>query len=431
MLTSSRSCWLAAVGFLVLPPVATVVRAADKPPAAEPQIEFGAVLRGRAESRVGAGANAAQEDTFALSRLRLDMTFRPSQTVKVFIQGQDSRIAGLAAGRSSAGFRSPLDLRQAYVSVGKEDGPWTLHLGRREINLLDRRLVGIREWANIVPTWDGATLALRRGADSVQLFGFSRAGGQEGFDSISPSHFVYGAVASFGSWAKGQTIEPFFLTTRRPVDRRSHLGGLLRTTGSRFTGKFSRSWDYQVILAAQGGGERGRPHRAWMGVWGLGRTFEAARTRPRVGVEWTHASGDRDPTDGRIGTFDALFLARHRILGEQDVTVPRNLQAIKSGIQLHARRNLQLNLDYYGFRLASLRDGVYRTSLGLGIAAPPGGARSRYIGSELDLVVRYAPVRRLDLRLGLSRFFTGDFVTRNLPEGGSQTYFYSALQLRL
>ena len=385
----------------------------------------------RAETRQGAGEKPARQDGFITSRLRLDLTLRPTKTVKVFVQAQDARVGGLAAGRNPLSARNPLDLRQGYVAIGREEDAWTVYVGRRELAFLDRRLLGTRNWSNVSPTWDGVTLTVRRGAARLHLLGYSRVDIRNGLDETSRTHFVYGAIGSIEPWATGQTIEPFFLTTRKPIQRVSNLGGLVRTIGSRFAGTFSRTWDYQVILAAQQGGEKDDRQRAWMGVWSVGKTIERVPSRPRLGIEWSYASGDPDPLDSRSGTFDTLFPARHRIYGEQDITSLRNLKSLKSGVELHPRKSLRLNLDYYDFRLASIRDGLYQLNGARRIAPPADGAASDSIGSELDLVVRYAPAPRIEFRIGVSRFFAGDFVTKNLPEGESQTFVYTALEFRL
>lgn len=420
------------IGLLSVPSVAASEPGRQPEDASsEPRYEFGAVLRMRAEARSGIGEDPVREDGFAISRLRLDFTMRPSRDVKVFIQGQDSRAGGLASLQDPLSFRNPADLRQGYVAIGREDGPWTVYAGRRELSFLGETLVGRREWSNVSPTWDGAMLGMRRGADSLHLLGYSRVEIQSGLDSAPGDYFMYGVVGSIGSWMDGQMIEPFLLATRKPLDRASNLGGLVRTVGSSFAGTFSETWDYRMLLAAQGGGERDQPQRAWLGEWALGKTLPDLPARPRLSVEWTYASGDQDPLDGRTGTFDPLFPAPHRVYGEQDVTGLRNLKSLKAGIELSPSTAVRLNVDYFDFRLASVHDALYQTDFEPRIASPSGGAASSSIGSELDLVLRYALAARVGLRLGVSRFFAGRFVTQNLSGGESQTFVYTALELRL
>ena len=388
-------------------------------------------IRLRAESRLGAGVNAVREDAFAVSRSRLDITVRPNPNMTIFVQPQDSRVAGLGPGRNPSSVRDRLDLRQAYMAIGQQEGPWTLYAGRRELDFLDARLLGRRNWNNVSPTWDGAMLSQRRGANHVHILGFSQVDVRDGFNVPSGDRFVYGVIASVAWPTDGYPLEPFFLTTRRPVLASSNLGGVLHTAGARRSGEFGRGWDHQVILLLQVGKRADGAQRAWASTWSIGKTALDMPGRPRIGIEWSYASGDNHPLDPRTGTFDTLFPSAHRIFGEQDLVGFRNVKILKTGIELSPRETLRVTCHLLDLRLASRHDGMYQTNARLRIAPPPGGATHGAIGAELDIVVRYVPVPRVELRFGVSRFLAGPFVTRNLPEGESQTFVYSALTIRL
>ena len=396
-----------------------------------PRYEFGAELRARAETRNGGGEDPTKQDAFGTTRVRLDATMRPTRQVRIFVQAQDSRVQGFARGRNDRALKDPIDLREGYVALGHEDGPLTLLVGRRELAFIDERIIGIRNWSNISPAWDGAQLVLRRGKESVNLLAVTQVDISDGFDPPSRTRWVYGAVGMVGSGLGGHQIEPFYFTSRRPVNLASNLGGVLRTAGSRVSGPLAETWDYQVILAGQGGRVRNQRQAAWMGVWALGKTLERRRLQPRLGVEWSYASGDSDPQDERIGTFDTLFPAPHRIYGEQDIVGLRNLRALKTGVQLHPRGTVQINVDFLDFRLASRHDGLYQTNFVARAHAPLGGASSSHIGSELDFVLRYTPVPKVEVRFGVSRFIAGQFVLREVPGGGSQTFLNTALLVTL
>ena len=423
------ACGVFIAAVAALQPVA--VRGQSGADEQEPRYEFGAQFRARAETRNGGGDDPAREDAFGTTRLRFDATLRPTRQVRVFVEAQDARVQGLAPERNSRGLEDPTDIRQGYVALGHEDGPLTLYVGRRELSFIDQRLIGFRNWSNTSPTWDGSQLVLRRGKDSVNLLAVTQVDVTDGFDPPSRTRWVYGAVGVIGSGLGDHRLEPFYFTSRRPVNLDSNLGGVLRTAGSRLSGLFAESWDYQVIVAGQGGRTRNYRQSAWMGVWGLGRTLEKRPMRPRLGVEWSYASGDDDPQDDQIGTFDTLFSAPHRIYGEQDIVGLRNLRALKTGVEMHPSRAWQINVDFLDFRLASRHDALYRINFVAQAHAPPGGASSAHIGSELDLVIRYAPMPKLGLSIGVSRFMAGEFVTRNVPGGGSQTFLYTSVLIDL
>lgn len=254
---------------------------------------------------------------------------------------------------------------------------------------------------------------------------------RDGLDYADRSRFVVGSIGSIRSSTVGQSIEPFYLVTGRPAEVRSNLGGLLRTAGFRFSGGFAEVWDYQVPLAAQGCETAGLAKQAWMGVWALGRTIDTLPASPRLGSEWSYASGDRDPSDSRSGTFDPLYPSPHRHYGEQDIVSIRDLKYLDAGVDLHPRRTLQVSVNFIEFRLASLQDGLYQTGNFLQVQAPQGGAASGSIGSEFDVVVSYRPAARFELKLGVSRFFAAPFVMRNLPGGESQTFLNASLTVQL
>ena len=431
-----RAKRLAALGFALCCTAAGAARASAQGATAgsdpgRPRYDFTAEIRFRAEGRSGAGPYPAVEDAFGTSRLRLNFTGRAAKHLNVFVQLQDSQVGGLAEGRNNRSFRNTVDFRQAYASIGSGDGPLTLDVGRRELGFFGNRLLGGRDWSNTSPTWDGSMLTLRRGDDRVFLLAFSQVDLRDGLDVASRTRFVYGAIGSLRSLAKEHAVEPFLLSTRRPRSFVSHLGGLVRTAGSRFTGKVAESWDYEVIVAAQGGGGAASLHRAWMGHWAVHKTISQARGQPKLIGEYSYASGDDDPLDGRNNTFDQLAPSPHRIYGEADVTGFRNLKAFKAGVQFHPHRELRMNVDFFDFRLASQRDGLYRTNNTLGVGPPPAGASSSAVGSELDVVLRYSPTKKIELRLGVSRFFAGEFVTANVANGESQTFLSATIRIRL
>ena len=398
---------------------------------APPRLEIGGELRVRSEIRRGNGTDAPEVDDFALSRLRLNLGIRPSRQVRFFFQVQDSRVAGLASGRNRLRFRNPVDFRQAYVAVGRESGPLTLYAGRQELDYFQGRLIGGRNWSNTTPVWDGAKLTLRRGTDSVDVIAVAHVDVRDGLDVPDSRTAVAGVVGSIESLAEGLVVEPFYLATRRPVDLVRNVGGNLQTFGSRFSGELDRTWDFEFILMAQSGDFGGLAKRAWSATAGIGKTIGRIPARPRLGVEWSHGSGDRDPLDRSSGTFDPFWISRHRHYGEQDIVSHRNLQYLNGGLRLHPRKDLEVELEYISHSLATSRDGLYGANALRRVAAPVGGGSTRSVGTEMDAVVRFRPVDRMQFTFGLFRFFAGGFVQRYIPDGESQTFLYTSLVVRL
>ncbi len=419
---------LAAVLFLSGP---STVLAQDQTGALRPRYEFSGQLRARAETRSGAGENPARQDGLGLTRVRLTAKLRAAKNLRFVAQLQDARVIGLAPGRGRRGLEDPVDFREGYLALGPEDGVAELFVGRKQLEFLDQRLIGARRWSNTSPMFDGAQLVVRRGEHRVHLLGYSQVNIRDGFNTTSRSRYVYGAIGSISLAGGDHRLEPILLASRREESRGAHSGGLLRTAGARVSGTLAETWDYQVIMAGQVGGKRERPQRAWMGVWGLAKTLEDVPARPRFAVEWSQASGDDDPDDGRTGTFDTMFPAPHRIYGEMDLVALRNLRFLKAGVALSPAKGWRLGVDWINLQVDSTRDAFYSLNMRPGVLPPAGGAASPSIGQELDFVLRYNPTARVELRFGASRFFAGPFVLDSPAGGESQTFLTTALQIEL
>lgn len=184
--------------------------------AGRPRYDFAAEIRLRSEGRTGSGAYPATEDAFGTSRQRLNFTGRGTKHLNVFVQLQDSPVGGLAQGRNRRPVHNTVDIRQAYASLGGKDGRLTLDVGRRELGFFGNRLLGVRDWSNTSPSWDGSMATLRRGENRVFLLAFSQVDLRDGFDVASRTRFVDGAIGSLQAPAPKHDVEPFFLSTRVP-----------------------------------------------------------------------------------------------------------------------------------------------------------------------------------------------------------------------
>jgi hypothetical protein len=82
------------------------------------------------------------------------------------------------------------------------------------------------------------------------------------------------------------------------------------------------------------------------------------RMTPRVFAEYNHASGDRNPTDGRRGTFDQLYPTGHDKLGLSDQVGWRNINHARAGLDLKPAARWQLTGSYHSWWLASATDAL-------------------------------------------------------------------------
>ncbi len=363
------------------------------------------------------------------------MGIKPHALFRAFVEAQDASSAGLDERRSHASFDDPADIRQLYVEIGRPDGI-ELRLGRQTAFFGAERLVGERNWSNLAPSWDAARLILRSGRDRLDVFAMSQVSNDpDDFDAPFAAGRLHGFYGSLESLLPASAVEPYLLYSSRPRVR----GGLIDdgpdagsyTGGVRVAGEARDRLDFEIETALQRGHARGVALRGWMGAWGLGYRPATLPWDSRLGVLYEFASGDDGPSAQRIGAFDPLFAARHSHLGIADVVARRNLQSLKLGWRAAPHPKLSLETDYLNLRRATARDGVYRTSGALALAAAPDGAGPTAIGDELDVILSYQPRADWEIEAGTGLFFPARFVNEALGDRVRRTLFYLSFEMKL
>ena len=168
-------------------------------------------FRERFEGFDGLGFAPGRDDTYWLTRFRLDATVRPSPMFGITVQGQDARVGDKHVGPTGAPFRDEFDLRLAHADIGTAKSPVALRAGRQELVFGDQRLIGHLGWVNTPRSFDGARVTLRGTKLTVDAFALSvvtvanHAFNKSSFDS---SQF-YGAYTSTSALVPKSTLEPF------------------------------------------------------------------------------------------------------------------------------------------------------------------------------------------------------------------------------
>ncbi len=395
----------------------------DPPPPPQPaepvfktlarQVTVGGQVRLRAEYRDPLSYNpaaigATDDDDLYLSRIRLNLRFSLSDEVEVFFQPQDQRIFGDEA--SVLSDEQNLDVHQGYVEVRlPSEIPVTLRAGRQELSYGDQRLVSPLDWSNIARAWDGAKA--RASLGPAWLEGFwtvIREGvGAEDDQDFFGLYASWGAVENheFDLYAFGRRFndnsQPAESVPGNVHDRRD------ATAGARLKGK-AAGFDYTAEGMIQRGDVGPDDVRAWAAAVTLGYTFDLP-WKPRIGAEYTHASGDSDPADGRIETFDPLYPFGHFYQGFADVFSFKNGRDAAFYLKAVPAEWLSIHVDVHFFRLDEARDAWYNFA-GAPLRRDPTGSAGKDVGREIDLHARWSVGKFVKFWGGVSRFFAGEFV---------------------
>jgi hypothetical protein len=350
-------------------------------PSPAPVLVVSGQLRERASYQSAIEYDAAAETAgwFWTQRARITADARANDHLRARVSLVSALIEG--GDDTSPIERNVLDLQEAFVEVGPEDA--FLRLGRQEIRLGSQRLVAVRDGTTVRRTWDGARLAVRRGAVELDAFalrlvavetnGILNDGRDEGRDLAGVQVALpapIGRIEAYYLYAEHDARR----TIEGTADERRHSLGL-RAAGQR-RGWF---WDWEAVY------QTGRFGRGAIAAWTLatntGYRWEDRPLRPEVMLSANIASGDGEAGDGRLGTFNALY-PNASYFSENAVLGPANFVNFHPYLRLHPAPALRLSADVNAYWRASRADGVYGPPGNL--IRAPAGARARLVDVSIS-----------------------------------------------
>jgi hypothetical protein len=387
-------------------------------------LSLGGQLRLRSESwqDFGFGGAGNRDDWFGLSRVRLHGDLHLGPRVRMFVEGKSA----LSTERDLPGGRRTLDvdtidLQNALIDVKASLDPVgvTLRVGRQELQFGKQRLVSPLDWANTRRTFDGIRTVVQY--DGWRLDGFWSelvAVRKYSRNCRKASHTdFYGIYASGKVNQSGLTADLYWMGLEKEFSVYGDLAGpeSRHTVGARIGGAVPDSGaDFDLETAYQFGDLGSYDISAFMFAGQAGYSFKSATATPRIYTGFDYASGDDDPGDSSVETFNQLFPLGHAYLGFIDIVGRQNIVDWSIGIALLPHPGWRLGLDFHNFWRANSADGLYNA--GGGLVRSGAAGESKRIGNEVDLTLRYAVNKYWNLSGGYSHFCPGSFIT----ESGTQ-----------
>lgn len=371
-----------------------------------------------AETNKAFGGTEPAQDTFNLFRYMLHADVKYRKLFRVFVQGvaafdedRDLGPRGIDENR--------WDVHQLFfdVRVLGEDLPLTLRVGRQELQYGNQRLVSPLDWAMV-----------RRRFDAVKLFASGETWDVDVWyakpvivqrkqrDRYNEEYDFYGLYVTYKGIPR-HGLDAYFFASDKTPDRRNerpnpngNRGDESRyTLGARFWGE-TGSFDYEAELAGQWGKWAGDAIQGWAWTVDGGYTFGDVAWKPRLGAGFDWASGDDNPRDGRVGTFDQLFPFSHYYLGFLDIVARQNVMAANVNVSAWpVPKKVKAKMTYHAFWLNARQDFLYNAP-GRGVRRDPTGHSGREIGQELDLTLLWKVDAHAALLLGYSHFWENNFI---------------------
>jgi hypothetical protein len=440
MYRKDGSCLALLVAILALPVIALpeepgALPATVKPPQllvdASPArflprwLVIGGQVRGRFEAVSGTSLLNSSNDAYYLSRIRLDLAFRPTPWLGLVVQAQDARAGAYNTAPASTAYYNPIDLRQGYVELNREGAATvTLRAGRQELAFGGERLIGPADWG-ISRTYDALNLAISRGRARVDFVAGSPVLMDSGrCDRHRPGEHFYAAYAAFRNLLPNTIVEPYVLFKQNRLiksDAGAAGDALVASPGLRLTGNLRGRVDYIGEVAVQRGSWSADSVAAGAFTGQLGWTVSNASWKPRVSAEYSYASGDSVWKDGRRGTFDQFYPSNQAYFGMVGQFGWKNMKTLRAGFDFVARKKLKLRVDYNDFRLATVRDSLYNSSgssVVLNRQAP-----SAHVGWGIDAAAIYQWSKIWKFGAGMGHLYAGSYLKESkFPAGYTYPY---------
>ncbi len=380
------------------------------------RLTLGGEFRFRMESETNRafGATEPANDTFQLYRYLVHADLKYRTLFRVFFQG----IAAFDEDRDLP--LRPIDenrwdVQQLFFDVRLfgEAHPWSLRIGRQELQYGKERFVSPLEWANVRRRFDGVKLFARTEswdldfwyAKPVVVQRKQRDRYDEDVDFYG-AYITYKAIPRHGIDLYALAIDDIGNRTNpngRAGDRNIY------TLGTRFWGK-TADWDYEAEFAGQWGKWAGDRVHALSAALDGGYTFTTTPLKPRIGLGFDWASGDDNPFDGKVGTFDQHFPLGHAYFGYLDLIGRQNILA--ANVNLSAwpvKDKVRAAAAFHSFWLDAKSDALYDAG-GVARLRDPTGHSNRRLGHELDLTVSWQIDVHSAILLGYSHFWHSEFI---------------------
>ncbi len=364
-------------------------------------------------------------DGFLLERFRLDVDYHKGP-IEVFTEFQDAHGIDTDLTRQDFGrkdpYENPMDLRQAYIAYTLPAFPLTIKAGRQILSYWDNRIFGSGEWGNTGRyNWDAFKLMLRQEPFWLDSF-YARQVYNDPyhFDGGREPFHVWGGIGGFGS--DTASIEAFLVLKDGQAKGNPKRHEHRFSSGVRLSSKFHRRLELQAIMIPQWGDLGQESIRAMGALAEAGYSLDLP-WKPKVTLDYTYASGDKNSSDRKSGTFDGVFGAVDMCYGRMNLFSWENLKDYQAGVELSPLEKMKAKLDYHFFMLDRSQDAWY---FGMGNKVTRGGSvgNGSKLGHELDFVVRYKPLKNLEFQGGLGHFFPTDRYESLGADHGMNWYFF-------
>lgn len=326
-------------------------------------LSFGADVRERFEGNDATSFGVAPNHNadYVISRLEAHTDLRLGSRIQVFTQFESAYAPGKTV--LTPVDQNRLDVEQAFIVVTQPigDGLLKLRLGRQQFAFDLERFVSVRDGPNVRQSYDAAWADYERGPCRFITFYSLPVQNRDvrAFDDYSSGRLTYGGARIERHVFEASQISAYYSRFTQDNARFPSISGNERRDilDLRFGGTAS-GFDWDIEAMGQVGRLADDDVRAWAFGSLAGYTFADVGWTPRVGLQVDAASGDTNPHDHRLGTFNPLFPNGY-YLSLAGYTGYVNFIHVKPSITVHPAKALKLMFAIAGQWRETTADAVY------------------------------------------------------------------------
>lgn len=312
-----------------------------------------------------------------------------------------------------------------------EDVPLTLRVGRQEMYYGHDRLIGAFEWVSTRRRFDAVKLFYHTGTWDIDLFAARPVTvARTSIDDWNDDYNFYGLYNTF-RLVPNHGVDLYLLHVDRSdqvTNPNGHTGGRsVSTAGTRFWGQ-TGPWDYEAEAAGQWGQWASDDVQATFLEVDLGYKFDHP-WYPRLGTGFGWASGDDDPFDRFVGTWDQLFTYDHVCISFQDLIGRQNTTRYYVMLEAWPHYKVKTSIFYHLYWLNQETDFYYNAG-GSPVLRDPFGHAGNELGSALEMMVEWQLTPHTSLMAVYSHFWDGSYFHSVVEDDDDPDFFFIQYQIR-
>src|SRR6266850_1630448 len=335
------------------------------------------------------GLTPPDPDGYFLQRYLLHSDVRAGSRVRVWTEFNSGLENGRIGGPRPVIDEDKLDLHQAFVDVTVcVTGPSApvLRVGRQEIALGAGRMYALREGPNVPLSFDVW------GVYGSRVITLSR-------QSVELDVYYLGLARDAAHFDQGTANE-----TRHTFGARVWHQG---------------AWAYDAEAMFQVGRFGSGDIRAWRSAIEGSHLVADAVWLPRLGLVLDVASGDKNPADPNLQTFNALFQSG-TYSGRAQLLGPSNSIRFEPTVAFAPARQMLVSAGWGFYWRQSVYDALY--SISGQVIVPSNGVTDRYEGSRPTMQIDWQLTRHLSAHVNYIYAFNGRFEEQSVHATPTMSY---------